>query len=76
MEKIKINLAQIELHRQDYEKYKKDLFVLKNAKTQLNNNSLIIEIDQLISFCEFNMELSLDCIFDQIKKIESKNENK
>ena len=76
MDKIKINLAQIELHRQDYERYKRDLFILEDTKTQLNNNNLITEIDQAINFCKFNMELSLDCIFDQIKKIESKHDNK
>ena len=75
MEKIKINLAQIDLHKQDYDNYKRDLFVLKDVKVQLKNNSLITEIDKLIDSCEFNMELSLCCIFDQIKKIESKNED-
>ena len=75
MEKIKFNLAQIDLHKQDYDNYKRDLFVLKDVKVQLKNNSLITEIDKLIDSCEFNMELSLCCIFDQIKKIESKDED-
>ena len=79
MKNIKIHLDQIEVHKQEYDRCKQNLLVLKNTKVQLNDNNdghLQSEIDELIEFCEFSMDLSVNCIVDQIRKIESKSEGK